>query len=73
MTSSTASSGGGGIDRDKRSLFSTAGIIIAPFIAMLSNIVALSGSNVVLPDLGKNLNMQQDSLQWVLSTFALSS
>ena len=35
--------------------------------------VATSGSRIVLPDLGKDLNIPEGSWQWVLSAFALSS
>ncbi|KAK2464582.1 hypothetical protein APHAL10511_003371 [Amanita phalloides] len=57
----------------KRSLFSTIGIILASFIAMLSNVVSLSGSNVMLPILGQELQIQPDKLQWIPSAFSLSS
>ena len=36
-------------------------------------VVAVSGCSIILPSIGQDLNMQQDSLQWVPSAFALSS
>ncbi|KAF8340804.1 MFS general substrate transporter [Amanita rubescens] len=71
--SQTASSEPTSTAKPKRSLVGTIGIILAAFLANLLIVVAVSGCSIVLPDIGKDLNMQQDNLQWVPSAFALSS
>ncbi|KAF8699444.1 hypothetical protein AX14_000956 [Amanita brunnescens Koide BX004] len=71
--SPTVSSDGEVKAKPRRSLLGTIGIILAAFLANLLLIVAVSGCGVILPDIGKDLNMPQGKLQWVPSAFALSS
>ncbi|KAF8621310.1 hypothetical protein AX15_007905 [Amanita polypyramis BW_CC] len=57
----------------ERSTFKSICIVLTCFTTTVFNIFAVQSSNVALPYIGRDLKIPQDSLQWVASTFALSS
>ncbi|KAF8524916.1 MFS general substrate transporter, partial [Hysterangium stoloniferum] len=56
----------------RRSFWNTTLIIFSCFLAMATNNMSMAAVNMGLADIGRDLHIQQDELQWATSAYTLS-